>query len=73
MFEQVRKALADQLRINEDQITLESKLIEDLGADSLDLVEMVMFIEDKFNTEVPDEATEHFKTVQDVVDFLETL
>lgn len=73
MFEKVRKVLAENLRIDEAEIKPESKILEDLGADSLNLVELIMYIEDEYNVEVPDEVTETFITVQDVVNYMETL
>ena len=61
----------EQLEIEEDEITMESALIEDLGADSLDVVDLVMSIEDEFEIEVPDEAIENMRTIGDAVKFIE--
>ncbi len=63
--------IAEQLEIDEDTITMESALIEDLGADSLDVVDLVMSIEDEFEIEVPDEAIENMRTIGDAVRFIE--
>lgn len=71
MFEKVKAILADQLNVKADKINLESKIVEDLGADSLDVVEMLMSVEDKFNVSVSDEEAVNLKTVKDIVDLLE--
>ncbi|MCR4747219.1 MAG: acyl carrier protein [Clostridiales bacterium] len=71
VFEKVRAMIAEQLEIDEDSITMESALIEDLGADSLDVVDLVMSIEDEFEIEVPDEAIENMRTIGDAVRFIE--
>lgn len=70
MFEKVKSLLAEQLELDESEIQLESSFVEDLGADSLDVVEMLMILEEEFNVTVPDEEAENFQTVKDVVDFL---
>ncbi|HHZ18242.1 MAG TPA: acyl carrier protein [Acholeplasmataceae bacterium] len=70
-FEKVRKIIAKELNFNEDDITLESKLSEDLGADSLDAVELIMAIEDEFGIQVSDEAAQKIRTVKDIVDYLD--
>jgi acyl carrier protein len=71
VFEKVRELIAEQLELEEASIKPESNILEDLGADSLDVVDLVMSIEDEFNLEVPDEEIEHIKTVGDVVKFIE--
>ncbi len=71
VFETIRAMIAEQLEIEEDEITMESALIEDLGADSLDVVDLVMSIEDEFEIEVPDEAIENMRTIADAVKFIE--
>ncbi|MDR0314402.1 MAG: acyl carrier protein [Oscillospiraceae bacterium] len=71
IFEKVKEILCDQLDIEESKIKLESGLIDDLGADSLDLIDMVMSIEDEFGIEVPDSAIDNIKTVADAVKFIE--
>jgi acyl carrier protein len=70
MFEKVKALLADQLEIDESEIQLDSSFVEDLGADSLDVVEMLMILEEEFDVTVPDEDAEKFQTVKDVVEFL---
>ena len=70
-FEKVKKLLAEQLNINADTITLKSKVIEDLGADSLDVVEMLMVLEDEFNITVSDEESLQLKTVGDIVKIID--
>jgi len=73
MFEKVREVLASQLEISEDLITLETDIQEDLGADSLDVVEMMMTLEDEFGLVITDEAASELRTVGQVVAFLEEL
>ena len=70
IFETVQNILVDQLGVDEDLITLESNFIDDLNADSLDIVELVMAMEQEFNISIPDEEAEHIKTVGDAVDFI---
>lgn len=71
VFAKLRAMLADQLGIEEDEIKMDSTL-EDLGADSLDIVEMVMAIEQEWDMEIPDEAAEEIKTVGDAVNYIVT-
>lgn len=71
VFEKIRAMIAEQLEIDEDSITMDSALIEDLGADSLDVVDLIMSIEDEFEIEVPDEAIENMRTIGDAVKFIE--
>ncbi len=71
VFEKVRGILADQLDLDADDITMESSLTEDLGADSLDFVDIVMSLEDEFDAEFPEEDMESVKTVGDVVRYIE--
>ena len=71
IFERIRSMLVEQLEIDEDRITMDSNIMEDFDADSLDLVDMVMSLEDEFGIEVPDEDVEKFHTVGDVVRFIE--
>ena len=70
--EQVKKIVADHLGIDESKVTLESKFIDDLGADSLDTVELVMAFEEKFSIEIPDDAAETILTVQDAINYIES-
>lgn len=71
VFERVRAIIADQLDLDEDQITMESDIINDFDADSLDVVDLVMSLEDEYGIEVPDEDIENFHTVGDVVRFID--
>src|SRR5471030_2618057 len=66
----VKSIIAEQLGVGEDEIKAESAFIEDLGADSLDIVELLMAMEEEFEVEIPDEEAEHIKTVQDAVNFI---
>ena len=66
----VKSIIAEQLGVGEDEIKAESAFIEDLGADSLDIVELVMAMEEEFEVEIPDEEAEHIKTVQDAINFI---
>ena len=69
--EKVKKIVMDHLGIEESKISLDSKFIDDLGADSLDTVELVMAFEEKFDIEIPDDAAETILTVQNAVDFID--
>ena len=71
MFEKIREIICDQLELEEDQVTMDSILLEDLGADSIDLADLVMTFEDEFNMEISDEALESIKTVSDIVKYVE--
>lgn len=71
VFEKVQAILSEQLDIDPSEITMDSALLEDLGADSLDVVDLVMSIEDEFNLEVSDEALEEMTTVGDAVRYIE--
>lgn len=71
VFEKMKKILAEQLDADADSITLETDIADDLGADSLDVVEMLMSIEDEFEIEIPDEKIEGLKTVGQVVDYIQ--
>ncbi|GIM27836.1 acyl carrier protein [Clostridium polyendosporum] len=70
MFEKIKAIIADKLSISEDDIKMESSFIEDLGADSLDIVELIMTLEDELEMEIPDEVAEGFSTVGDVVEYI---
>ena len=72
MFQQVQKVIAEQLNIDVDRVKPESRLIEDLEADSLDVVELVTELEMNYDIEIPDEAMTTLATVQDVVNYIET-
>lgn len=69
--EKVRDIIVEQLGVNPEQVTSNASFIEDLGADSLDTVELVMAFEEEFSVEVPDEEAEKLQTVKDVVDYIE--
>ena len=71
IFDQIKEMLAEQLDLDESKITMDSDIVEDLEADSLDVVDLVMSMEDEFGVEVPDEVIENFKTVGDVVRYIE--
>ena len=68
--DQVKKIVVDHLGIDEAKVTPEAKFIDDLGADSLDTVELVMAFEEKFGIEIPDDAAETIQTVQNAIDFI---
>ena len=70
-FDKVRDIVVEQLGSEADEVTLESTFIDDLGADSLDIVELIMAFEEEFNVEIPDEGAEKIKTVQDVVNYID--
>lgn len=69
--ERVKKVIVDQLGVTEEQVVPEAAFIEDLGADSLDTVELVMALEEEFGTEIPDEDAEKITTVQAAIDYIE--
>jgi len=71
VFDKVKEILVEQLDINGDGITMDSLLVDDLGADSLDAIDIVMSVEDEFKVEVPDEIIEKIATVGDIVNFIE--
>ena len=68
--QRVKKIVAEQLGVNEADIKLESTFVDDLGADSLDTVELVMALEEEFETEIPDEDAEKITTVQQAIDYI---
>ena len=69
---QVKQIVVDHLGIDEAKVTTDSKFIDDLGADSLDTVELVMAFEEKFGIEIPDDAAETIQTVQNAIDYIES-
>ncbi len=71
MFEKIRKIIASELMIEENEISLSSNIKDDLGADSLALVDLVMALEEEFGLEIPDESLDAVKTVEDVVNYVE--
>lgn len=70
-FDKVRDIVVDQLGVEADEINIDSTFIDDLGADSLDIVELIMAFEEEFGIEIPDEGAEKIKTVQDVVTYID--
>ena len=73
VFEDVRDVVVEQLSVSPDQVKVDSKIIEDLGADSLDVVELVTALEEKFGIEIPDSESEKLVSIKDVVDYIENL
>ena len=73
VFEKIRKILCEQLDLEEDDVTLESNIAEDLGGDSMDVVDLIMSIEDEIAIEVPDDQVENIKTVGDIVNYIENV
>ncbi len=72
VFEQVKGILVDQLGVDEKDITLGASFIEDLGADSLDVVELIMALESEFDLEIPDDEVEGISTVEDAVNYIKS-
>jgi len=70
-FDKVKEIVVEQLGVDEADVTMESTFIDDLGADSLDIVELIMAFEEEFNIEIPDEIAEKIKTVKDAVEYIE--
>ncbi|MEI8245635.1 MAG: acyl carrier protein [Lentisphaerota bacterium] len=70
--EKVKKIVVEQLGVSEDQVTIDAKFIEDLGADSLDQVELVMALEEEFGSDIPDEDAEKMTTVGEAIKYIES-
>ncbi|RCX20025.1 acyl carrier protein [Anaerobacterium chartisolvens] len=70
VLEKVKKIIAEQLGVEEEEVAMESSFIDDLGADSLDLVELIMALEEEFDIEIPDSEAEKITTVGDAVDYI---
>ena len=70
-FDKVKEIVVEQLGVDAAEVTIDSTFIDDLGADSLDIVELIMAFEEEFGIEIPDEAAEKIKTVQDVVTYID--
>lgn len=68
--ERVKKIVIEQLGVNEDQVVISASFVDDLGADSLDTVELVMALEEEFETEIPDDEAENITTVQEAIDYV---
>ena len=71
-FEKLKKIIVDVLNVDENEITMDTTFIDDLGADSLDVFQIIMGIEEEFDIEIPDEAVENIKTVGDIVSYIES-
>ena len=70
IFDKVKAIIVEQLGVEEDSVTAEASFIDDLGADSLDIVELIMALEEEFDLEIPDEEAEKIRTVGDVVEYI---
>ena len=71
VFNQVAEILVDQLDVEKDKVTMEASIIDDLGADSLDVVDLIMSLEEEFGMEIPEDQVENMKTVGDIVKYIE--
>lgn len=71
VFDKIKEIIMEQLQVEESEITMDTNLMKDLSADSLDAVEIIMAIEDEYGIEIPDEEAENIQTVQDLVKFVE--
>ena len=71
-FDKVKAIVVEQLGVDEAEVTIDSTFIDDLGADSLDIVELIMAFEEEFNVEIPDDVAEKIKTVKDTVEYIES-
>ena len=72
-FDRVKQVIVDQLGVDESAVTMDASFVEDLGADSLDIVELIMGLETEFDLEIPDEEAENISTVGDAVNYLKNL
>lgn len=72
VFEKIKTILAEQLGADADEMTMDTNIAKDLGADSLDVVELLMSIEDEFEVEIPDEEIENIKTIGELVDYIQS-
>ena len=71
-FDKVKAIVVEQLGVDEAEVTIDSAFIDDLGADSLDIVELIMAFEEEFNVEIPDDVAEKIKTVKDTVEYIDS-
>ncbi len=71
VFEKLKSLIAEQLSVDEDEVTMEANIQDDLGADSLDIVDLITTIEDEFDLSIPEEAVDEIKTVGDIVNYIE--
>ena len=72
LLDDIKEVVVEQLSVNADEVKEDSKFVEDLGADSLEVVELVMALEEKFDIEIPDDEAEKIRTVRDVVTYIES-
>ncbi len=72
-FDKVKAIVVEQLGVDESEVTIDSTFIDDLGADSLDIVELVIAFEEEFNVEIPDDVAEKIKTVKDTVEYIDSI
>ena len=72
MLDKIKSIVVDQLGVDEDQVTEDASFVDDLGADSLDTVELIMAFEEEFDIEIPDEDAQKTKTVKDVIEYIES-
>ena len=72
MLDKIKSIVVDQLGVDEDQVTEDASFVHDLGADSLDTVELIMAFEEEFDIEIPDEDAQKIKTVKDVIEYIES-
>lgn len=72
MLDKIKSIVAEQLGVDEDQVTEDASFVDDLGADSLDTVELIMAFEEEFDIEIPDEDAQKIKTVKDVIEYIES-
>jgi len=71
-FDKVKAIVVEQLGVDEAEVTIDSTFIDDLGADSLDIVELIMAFKEEFNVEIPDDVAEKIKTVKDTVEYIDS-
>ena len=71
-FDKVKAIVVEQLGVDEAEVTIDSTFIEEIGADSLDIVELIMAFEEEFNVEIPDDVAEKIKTVKDTVEYIDS-
>ena len=71
-FDKVKAIVVEQLGVDEAEVTIDSTFIDDLGADSLDIVELIMAFAEEFNVEIPDDVAEQIKTVKDTVEYIDS-
>ena len=71
-FDKVKEIVVEQLGVDEAEVSIDSTFIDDLGADSLDIVELIMAFEEEFNVEIPDDVAEKIKTLKDTVEYIDS-